>query len=78
MTSKQSRFEKATDREKTKTINPLDSSVADAELDRENWKCMPGFYENGKILCQIPNVEEYIGIQLQFNIDISINGYFFN
>jgi hypothetical protein len=48
-----------------KSINPLDSSVTDIELDKviftwkENWKCMPGFYENGKITCLIPNTEEY-------------------
>ena len=40
-----------------KTINPLDTSVGDLELDRENWKCMPGFYEKGHITCMIPNVE---------------------
>ena len=75
ITSKQSRFDKATDRKEARSVNPLDSSVTDTDLDKENWKCMPGYYENGKIICTIPNVEEYAGTQLQFNIDISINGF---
>jgi len=35
---------------------------------------MPGFYEKGNIVCMIPNVEEYQGSQLHFNVDISLNG----
>lgn len=39
-----------------KPLNPLDLSVNDPELDKENWMCVEGFYEKGKISCTIPNV----------------------
>lgn len=35
---------------------------------------MPGSYEKGNIVCMIPNVEQYSGSQLHFNVDISLNG----
>jgi hypothetical protein len=56
-----SRAEKTHDKKEIKSINPLDTSVTDLELDKENWKCMPGFYEKGNIVCMIPNVEQYTG-----------------
>lgn len=37
-----------------KPLNPLDLSVNDPELEKENWLCVEGFYEKGKISCTIP------------------------
>lgn len=38
----------------SKPLNPLDLSVNDPELEKENWVCVEGFYEKGKITCTIP------------------------
>ena len=39
---------------KHKPLNPLDLSINDPELDKENWMCVEGFYDKGKISCTIP------------------------
>lgn len=58
-----------------KHINPLDISQADQnELDLENWTCSAGVYENGKITCVVPELESFDGDNLQFNVDIALNG----
>ncbi|CAK72743.1 unnamed protein product (macronuclear) [Paramecium tetraurelia] len=57
-----------------KPLNPLDLSINDPELDKENWMCVEGFYEKGKISCTIPNVSQLQTDSLNFNVDVSING----
>ena len=42
-----------------KPVNPLDLSLNDIELDKENWTCTAGNYENGKIVCIVPELEQY-------------------
>jgi hypothetical protein len=37
-----------------KPINPLDLSLNDIELEKENWTCTAGTYDNGKIICIVP------------------------
>lgn len=46
----------------------------DPELENENWVCSAGFYDKGKITCTLPELEEFDPENLQFNVDIAING----
>jgi hypothetical protein len=55
-------------------VNPLDLSVNDAELEKENWYCSAGHYENGKIICIVPELDLYDPENLQFNVDVALNG----
>lgn len=57
-----------------KPLNPLDLSLNDPELERENWVCVEGFYDKGKISCTIPQVSQLQSDSLNFNVDVSING----
>lgn len=49
-------------------------SLNDAELEKEYWTCTSAVYENGKIVCIVPKLEEYEQDSLQFNVDIALNG----
>ena len=55
-------------------INPLDITVNDPDLDSENWVCSAGHYENGRIIWIAPELDEYDSDNLQFNVDIALNG----
>jgi hypothetical protein len=55
-------------------VNPLDITVNDPELESGNWVCSAGFYENGKITTTLPELDEYDPNNLQFNLDIALNG----
>jgi hypothetical protein len=54
-------------------LNPLDLSTNDPELDKENWICVEGFYEKGKISCIVPMVSDLKTDALNFSVDVSIN-----
>jgi len=55
-------------------INPLGVTVVSAELDKEDWICVRGFYNKDKITCEIPNVSRLSDTMFNFNIDVSLNG----
>lgn len=55
-------------------LNPLDLSTNDPELDRDNWICVEGVYEKGKISCIVPNVSGSITEVLNYSVDVFING----
>lgn len=64
-------------------VNPLDITINDpefavskhhTEIDADNWVCSAGFYDRGKITCILPELEEYESNNLQFNLDIALNG----
>lgn len=59
-------------------VNPLDISPNNADLESDNWVCSAGYYENGKIICIVPALEEYQADNLQFNLDIALNGQQFS
>lgn len=61
-------------KEKHGPLNPLDLSQNDPELEKENWICVEGIYEKGKISCVIPKLGEFKSDSLQFNVDLSLNG----
>lgn len=46
------------------------------ELD--NWICTEGIYENGKIVCKVPKLENYESSKesenLQYSVDVALNG----
>ena len=46
----------------------------DIELEKENWVCVVGHYQNEKITCVVPKIENLNKDQMQFNIDIALNG----
>lgn len=54
-------------------LNPLDLSTNDPELEKENWICVEGFYDRGKISCTVPKVSDLKTDALNFSVDISIN-----
>jgi len=60
------------------TNNPLDISPGDLALERANWYCSFGSYENGVITCNIPKIENFIQNQVEYNVDVSINGQQFS
>eukprot|EP00825_Cyclidium_porcatum_P046805 TRINITY_DN745_c0_g1_i2.p1 TRINITY_DN745_c0_g1~~TRINITY_DN745_c0_g1_i2.p1 ORF type:complete len:1060 (+),score=235.51 TRINITY_DN745_c0_g1_i2:76-3255(+) len=60
-----------------KILNPLDLSVNDPELEKENIICVEGMYQQGKVICKIPKItpdSQNIVDSLNYNIDVSING----
>lgn len=64
----------ANDPEVEKQVNPLDLSLDDAELEKESWTCTAGHYENGKIVCVVPELVNFDPDSLQFNVDVALNG----
>eukprot|EP00828_Plagiopyla_frontata_P012276 TRINITY_DN16991_c0_g1_i4.p1 TRINITY_DN16991_c0_g1~~TRINITY_DN16991_c0_g1_i4.p1 ORF type:complete len:357 (-),score=85.13 TRINITY_DN16991_c0_g1_i4:22-1092(-) len=56
------------------SLNPLDLSISDPELDKENWLCVNSEIINDQIICTIPKLENFHPDCLQFNVDISLNG----
>lgn len=57
-------------------INPLD--VTESQLDNENWVCSAGYYNDGKVVCVVPYLEEFHPDNLQFSVDIALNGQQFS
>ena len=37
-------------------VNPLDLSVNDPELEKDNYICLKAEYNKGNILCKCPNI----------------------
>lgn len=57
-------------------INPLDPT--DQQLDLDNWRCSTATYDAGKIMCQVPRLLKYDAENLQYNVDIALNGQQFS
>lgn len=38
------------------------------------WSCTKGVYENGTITCTVPVLSSYDQENLQFNVDVALNG----
>ncbi|KAL4436169.1 hypothetical protein ABPG74_018153 [Tetrahymena malaccensis] len=55
-------------------INPLDIEPQDPELEKENWICVVGKYDKGKITCTVPTLTEFNNDSLNYNVDVSLNG----
>lgn len=50
----------------------------DPQLEKANWYCSLGSYEKGMIYCNIPHIDNFQQIQVEYNVDISINGQQFS
>lgn len=59
-------------------INPLDVAENDSQLEKGNWYCCLGTYENGVITCTIPKIDNFSQNQVEYNVDIAINGQQFS
>ena len=57
-------------------INPLVPNEEQIEL--ENWHCVTASYTTGKITCSIPRLNKYNPENLQYNVDIALNGQQFS
>ena len=66
------------DKADVSNINPLTITAADVSVERANWYCSSGNYENGVITCHIPKIENFIQNQVEYNVDLSINGQQFS
>ena len=57
-------------------INPLEPTEQQLELDY--WHCATATYDAGKIICQVPRLAKYDSENLQYNVDIALNGQQFS
>jgi len=55
-------------------VNPLDLEPQDPELEKENWICVVGHYDKGKITCKVPTLSDFNSESLNYNVDVSLNG----
>lgn len=60
------------------SINPMDINVNDSQLEKSNWYCSFGSYENEVIYCSIPKIDNFQQAQVEYNVDISLNGQQFS
>lgn len=59
-------------------INPLDVANNEAQLEKGNWYCCLGTYDNGVITCAIPKIDNFQQNQVEYNVDLAINGQQFS
>ena len=62
----------------TGSINPMDIYSNDPQIERENWNCSLGQYENCLITCLIPKIENFSQELSEYNVDIALNGQQFS
>lgn len=41
---------------------------------QDNWVTTEGYFENGKIIAKIPKLDNFDPEQLQYSIDVALNG----
>lgn len=73
-----SKKKRANAKEEIKTINPLDPGLNDPQVDLCNWHLALGNYSQGVIACSTPKLNDFEPDNLQYNIDISLNGQQFS
>lgn len=59
-------------------INPMDIQEIENHLDKANWYCGFSTYEKGIMTCSIPQIENFSQSQVEYNVDVSINGQQFS
>lgn len=52
--------------------------LTDNQLEKSNWYCSFANYENGTMVCNIPKIEDFSQSQVEYNVDVSINGQQFS
>jgi len=58
-------------------INPMDVNT-DNQMEKANWYCSFASYENSTMLCKIPKIDSFSQSQVEYNVDVSINGQQFS
>lgn len=65
----------APEQEEVTHINPLDVHPNDPEIEKDNWVLTAGHYDgNGKIVCIVPMLDSFDPENLQYNVDVALNG----
>lgn len=59
-------------------INPLDMNPFNPQLEKSNWYCTFGSYENGIIKCKIPKIDGFNQSTSEYFVDVSLNGQQFS
>jgi len=59
-------------------VNPMDYSNIENQIDKANWYCCFATYEKGMITCNIPKIENFCQNQVEYNVDVAINGQQFS
>jgi len=59
-------------------VNPMDVGANDPQLEKANWYCAFGMYENETINCKIPKIDNFQQMQVEYNVDIALNGQQFS
>lgn len=44
------------------------------DIDSEGWTCSAGKYDDGKITCIVPKIENFNPENMAYNVDIALNG----
>lgn len=52
----------------------MDFANIESQLDKANWYCCFATYENGLMTCNIPKIENFSQNQVEYNVDVAING----
>jgi len=66
------------DNKENQSVNPLDINALDVTVERANWYCSYGTYNAEVITCNIPKIDNFVQNQVEYNVDISINGQQFS
>ena len=61
-------------RDQSNIINPMDLANIESQLDKANWYCCFATYENGIMTCNIPKIDNFNQSQVEYNVDLAING----
>jgi hypothetical protein len=61
-------------KDQSNIINPMDVANIESQLDKANWYCCFATYENGIMTCTIPKIDNFNQNQVEYNVDIAING----
>ena len=55
-------------------IKNSDISGLNEAIPMPEWITTPAEYDNGRIICKVPSLEMYALDQLQFSVDVALNG----
>ena len=55
-------------------VNPLDVSAGNVEPEEETYITAAGHYENGAIVCVMPEILNPDPERMLYNVDVALNG----
>jgi hypothetical protein len=55
-------------------IHHVDLTANDAWLEKANWYCSLATYDNKTLTCYIPKIDKFSQNQVEYNVDMAING----